>query len=200
MFTGLVSHCVAVRSVQARGRGALLSCPNPWVGDGEDPLQPGESIAVSGCCLTLLGPIGAELAFDLSAETLERTWFAELAPGRKLNLERSLRMGDRLGGHLVSGHVDGSGEIVSLDDSGDGGLRLRVRAPASVERYLVDKGSVTVDGVSLTVVEPRGAQFDLALIPATLAATSLGSARVGQRVHLEADMLGKWIDQLIRTR
>lgn len=200
MFTGLVSHCVAVSSFQARRLGALLRCPNPWADRVEEPVRPGESIAVSGCCLTVVEPLGAELCFDLSAETLARTWFAELAPGRRLNLERSLRMGERLGGHLVSGHVDGTGEILAVSDSGDGGARLSVRVPAGFERYLVEKGSVTLEGVSLTVVEPRGARFDVALIPATLAATSLGVARAGQRVHLEADMLGKWIEQLIRTR
>lgn len=200
MFTGLVSHCVAVHTFQPRGSGALLSCHNPWAGAIDDPLQPGESIAVSGCCLSVVPPIGSELVFELSAETLERTWFAEVVPGRRLNLERSVRLCDRLGGHMVSAHVDGCGEILGVSDSGDGGLRMRLRAPACVERYLIEKGSVTVDGVSLTVVDPRGACFEVALIPSTLRATSLGTARVGQRVHLEADMLGKWIEQLIRTR
>ena len=199
MFTGLVSHCVEVRSVRAHGSGLILVLPNPWH-TGDDPLQPGESIAVSGCCLTAVAPIGPELVFDLSAETLARTWFAESAPGRRINLERSVRLSDRLGGHLVSGHVDGSGRLLELLDSRDGGYRLRFAAPPSVERYLIEKGSVAIDGISLTVVEPRGALFDVAVIPTTWANTSLGTARVGAPVHMEADLVGKWIEQFVRTR
>jgi riboflavin synthase len=200
MFTGLVSHCVELRSVAFRDRGAVLVCPNPWHEDGADLVQAGESIAVSGCCLSAVAPIGRDLSFELSAETLARSWFASLAPGRRLNLERSVRLSDRLGGHLVSGHVDGTGELIELHNSQDGGRRLRFSAPQQVERYLIEKGSVTIDGVSLTVIEPRGGLFDVALIPSTLAATSLGSAAVGDRVHLEADQIGKWIEQLIRAR
>lgn len=208
MFTGIVSDCVQVLAVERRGTGLWVRLENPWrpvPGRAGDPVVPGESISVSGCCLTAVpaageppgGPIGSELCFDLSAETLSRTWFSELAPGRILNLERSVRLSDRLGGHLVSGHVDGTGEILAVADSGDGGRRFGFRAPAAVERYLLDKGSVTIDGVSLTVVDPRGACFDVAVIPATLAATSLGRARAGERVHLEADLVGKWIEKLV---
>lgn len=197
MFTGLISHCVAVIRVERQGSGARLFLGDPWASGTEDPLKPGESIAVSGCCLTVVAPLGSELTFDLSAETLARTWFAELVPGRKLNLERSVRLMDRLGGHLVAGHVDATGEIVAVRDSGDGGKVLRFRAPRAVERYLIDKGSVTIDGISLTVVAPQAGEFDVAVIPTTLAATSLGSAHAGQRVNLEADLVGKWIEKLI---
>jgi riboflavin synthase len=194
VFTGLVNHCVPAIAIERRGgAGARLTLANPWpAGD----VALGESICVSGCCLTVAGPPGRELAFDLSAETLARTWFERLAPGALLNLERSLRLSDRLGGHLVSGHVDGIGEIARIADTGDGGRLLTFRVPPALERYLIDKGSVALDGISLTVVEPRGAEFDVAVIPLTLEHTHLGRARVGQPVNIEADLVGKWIEQL----
>jgi riboflavin synthase len=137
------------------------------------------------------------LDFDLSAETLERTWFAELTAGRLLNLERAMSLGHRLGGHLVSGHVDGVGRIVEIQDSGDGGAVFTFEVAAGLDRYLIEKGSVTVDGISLTVVEPRGCVFDVAVIPLTLSQTSLGRAQVGERVNVEADLVGKWIERLL---
>ncbi|MCC6406169.1 MAG: riboflavin synthase [Planctomycetes bacterium] len=200
MFTGLIEACVAVRSLERRGAGARLTLPEPFP---SWRVAHGESVAVSGCCLTVVGGasaaggVPAPLEFDLSAETLARTWFGELAPGRLVNLERAMRLDDRLGGHLVSGHVDGVGAITRIDDSGDGGWRMGFEVPAGFERYLIDKGSVTIDGISLTVVEPRGRSFDVALIPETLAKTHLGRAEVGQRVNLEADLVGKWIERLV---
>jgi riboflavin synthase len=197
MFTGLISHCVAAARVLPRGDGVRVFLANPWQREADDAPRPGESIAVCGACLTLVEPIGAELAFDLSAETLARTWFGELSAGRMLNLERSVKLSDRLGGHLVSGHVDATGEVVSVRDSSDGGRTIRFRAPPQVERYLIDKGSVAIDGVSLTVVAPERAEFEVAVIPTTLHHTNLGTARAGQRVNLEADLVGKWIEKLI---
>jgi len=139
-----------------------------------------------------------------SAETLEKTWFGELARGRSVdrtvNLERSLRLADRLGGHLVSGHVDTVGEIAGIADSNDGGRVFTFDVPPAFERYLVEKGSVCVDGISLTVVSPRERLFDVAIIPETLKRTNLGTAEVGQSVHLEADMIGKWIERLLAAR
>lgn len=205
MFTGLIEACVPVLAVERRGTGARLRLRRPAAAAGAGPFDAagGASLAVSGCCLTLLpegaeGSAPGELAFDVSAETLARTWFAELEPGRRVNLERALRVGDRLDGHMVSGHVDAIGRITDLADSGDGGRALTVEVPADFARWLIDKGSVTVDGVSLTVVEPEGRRFTVALIPHTLAATHLGEARVGQPVNLEADLVGKWIERLAR--
>lgn len=195
MFTGLISHRLPLAALERQGSGLRMAFENPWL-DGADPVARGESIAVSGVCLTALDPIGPRLAFDLSAETLERTWFRDAAPGRALNLERSVRLSDRLGGHLVSGHVDGIGRLIAIDDAGDGGRRLTIQADA-IARYLVHKGSVALDGVSLTVIEPRAGRFEVAVIPATLAATSLGDARIGQALHLEADMIGKWVEKLV---
>ena len=168
----------------------------------------GDSVAVSGVCLSVaaiqapdgaplkVGTSGARLSFDLSQETLERTWFRELEPGRVMNLERSLRIGDRLDGHLVSGHVDAVGEVVAGEDSGDGGRRLRFEVPEEFSRWLMDKGSITIDGISLTVCDPNENRFDVAVIPVTLEATNLGVAEPGQRVNLEADPIGKWVARL----
>lgn len=209
MFTGLVEACVPVRRVLPRGSGIRLQLPVPRP---DFDTARGASISVAGCCLTVAGfagpggeelgdpTPGADLLFDLSAETLARTRFGSVAEGDPLNLERSLRLGDRLGGHLVSGHVDGLATVAGLADTGDGGVRLDVEVDPGLERYLIQKGSVALDGISLTVVEPAGRRFWVALIPETLAVTSLGRARVGDRLHVEADMLGKWIERLLFER
>jgi riboflavin synthase len=202
MFTGIVEACAPVLELVRAGAGARLVVQDPaddW------RVAPGDSVAVSGCCLTVAErPSTASkaraMAFDLSAETLERTWLGSLAPRRRVNLERALRMGDRLGGHLVSGHVDGLGRVTSSTERGDGGRELECEVADGFERYLVEKGSVTVDGVSLTVVAPRGRSFRVALIPETLARTTLGTARIGDALHLEADMVGKWIERLLEAR
>ena len=204
MFTGLVEARVQVRRVLPQGTGLRLQLPRP--GPDFDAAH-GDSIAVSGCCLTVAGfaeeggASGAcDLVFDLSAETLARTWFSAGCEGRWVNLERSLRMGDRLGGHLVSGHVDGLAEVLSVAPTGDGGVRLVVEVAPGLERYLVPKGSVALDGVSLTVVEPQGRRCSVALIPETLERTSLGRAARGDRLHVEADQIGKWIERLLAER
>jgi riboflavin synthase len=213
MFTGIIEGCSPVRSIQAQGSGIRLWVASPSL--PEEPFQAGlgDSIALSGACLTVAGasepgqtalldpsggvPAGADLMFELSRETLERTWFDALEPGRPVNLERAMRLGDRLDGHLVSGHVDGQGRIVASEDSGDGGRLFTFEVEEGFERYLIEKGSVTIDGISLTVVEPRGRIFQVAVIPLTLELTSLGLAKVGDRVNLEADMIGKWIERLV---
>lgn len=203
MFSGLVEAAVAVEAWEPRGSGARLRLPAPELPPEAPPWAPvrGESLAVSGCCLSVveIAPSGA-VEFDLSAETIERTWFGELEPGRVVNVERALRLGDRLGGHLVSGHVDGMGRIAAIEDSGDGGRLFAFEVEGGFERYLVEKGSVCVDGISLTVVRPEATRFEVAVIPETLERTSLGPASVGDRVHLEADMIGKWIEKLLAQR
>ena len=206
MFSGLVEACVEVRSVEplgAEGQGVRLWLTAPDLTPEQGAWEPvlGESIAVSGCCLTVIeiGPDGG-VAFDLSQETLDCTWLGDLEPGRRMNLERSVRPVDRLGGHLVSGHVDAVGRIAEIQDPGDGGRLFTFEGPADFAGYLVPKGSVTVDGISLTVVRPRGSSFDVAVIPETLARTNLGTAEPGQRVHLEADMIGKWVERILEAR
>jgi riboflavin synthase len=203
MFTGIVEATAPVRSFVPVGRGARLVVPVPF--DGWDA-RPGDSISTSGCCLTVVelapDPAGGApgMVFDLSAETLDRTWLGELTPGRALNLERAARLDTRLGGHLVSGHVDGLGRVVEVVERGDGGWETHFEVPEGFERYLIEKGSITVDGVSLTVVAPRGRRFHVALIPETLRRTTLGTTRAGARVHLEADQIGKWIERLLEAR
>lgn len=199
MFTGIVEARVPVLSFERRGTGARLLLPAPQdLEEGSWSVSPGDSVAVSGVCLTVVEwpGEGEPMGFDLSAETLERSWLGELEPGRTVNLERALCLGERLGGHLVAGHVDATGRLLGSEDAGDGGRTFRFEVPAGFERYLVDKGSVTLDGISLTVVAPRGREFSVAVIPVTLERTSLGMASAGQPINLEADLVGKWIEQL----
>ena len=199
MFTGIVEAAVAVRSWAPSRSGGRLVLSGPPIADWSP--REGQSVAVSGACLTVVeaGPEGTT-AYDLSQETLERTWFRDLAPGRRVNLERALCLGDRLDGHLVSGHVDGLGRLLANEDAGDGGRELTFEVDPALARYLVPKGSVTLDGISLTVIEPGGARFRVAVIPTTLERTALADAHVGDRVNVEVDLIGKWIERLVGAR
>ena len=196
MFTGIVETRVPVRELEPRGEGARLVLPAPDLAGWE--VEIGQSIAVCGACLTVaeIGPDGS-MAFDLSPETLDRTWFRALAPGRPVNLERAMLLSARIDGHLVAGHVDGGATLVAKGPTDDGGAVYRFEVDAELDRYLIEKGSITLDGVSLTVVRPEARQFSVALIPLTLEITNLGGAEVGQRVNCEADMIGKWIERLV---
>ncbi len=199
MFTGLIEARVSIHSLESQGTGARLVLERPDFGPNRRPFEPemGESIAISGCCLTLADLVEGRPVFELTHETLGRTWFGEARAGEVVNVERSLTLMDRLGGHLVSGHVDGVGRLVEKSDSGDGGALYTFEVPDGFERYLIEKGSVGIDGISLTVVQPKGRRFDVALIPETLARTSLGASELGSRIHLEADMVGKWVERLV---
>jgi len=212
MFSGLIEACVTVRAWRPSGTGGVLTLPAP---SAEWATSRGDSVAVSGCCLTvsnlrtpgsetegvLDATPGADMEFELSAETLDRTWFGEsLSSGRPVNLERSLTLETRLGGHMVSGHVDGCGRVAAIEDSGDGGRFFTFEVPDDFRRYLIEKGSVGIDGISLTVVKPEGNQFGVAVIPVTLDVTSLGSVEVGSPIHLEADMIGKWVERMLQER
>lgn len=196
MFTGLVEARGEILAVQARASGLRLWVRRP-AADFET--SPGDSISVSGACLTVVDDPAAPgaLAFDLSAETLALTWFGAARPGASVNLERALQLGERLGGHLVSGHVDGLATVAARRDSGDGGAELLIEVRPEHARFLIQKGSVTLDGVSLTVVRPQGARFVVALIPETLSRTTLDEAAPGRRLHLEVDLIGKWIERLM---
>ncbi|MBI5850699.1 MAG: riboflavin synthase [Planctomycetes bacterium] len=199
MFTGLVQGIGTVRAFRSVGGEADLEVELGPLGDS---LRPGDSVALSGVCCTKVGDRPA--SFRLSAETLDRTWFDELVPGRRLNLEPALRAGDPLGGHLVQGHVDGVGRIAAGIDPVLGG-ELAVEVPGGLARYCVEKGSLAVDGVSLTIagVAPSAEGrviVRIAVIPHTATATTLGVARVGQRVNLEVDVIGKYVERLLEAR
>ncbi|TMA73754.1 MAG: riboflavin synthase [Deltaproteobacteria bacterium] len=175
----------------AAGGGARLT-----IRGGPRGLRIGESIAVSGACMTVTRIRGTTFVVDVSPESVRRTTLGALRPGKRVNLERSLRLADRLSGHLVFGHVDGIGELRSVTREGDGAL-FRFGVPASLARYLVEKGSVAVDGISLTVFECTARSFTVAVIPHTLAVTTLGDRRPGDRVNLESDMLARYVDQVV---
>lgn len=191
MFTGIVECCGEVLAVEARGGVRRLTVRAPGFGR----LPVGSSVAVNGVCLTVVD--AAEDAFSVEAvpETLRRTNLGELAPGSPVNLERAARIGDRLDGHLVTGHVDATGVIEALDpDPADHEVRwLRVHAPADVMRYVVPKGSIAVDGISLTVVAAEGAALTATIVPHTWRVTNLRYRRPGDRVNLEADLIGKYV-------
>jgi riboflavin synthase len=159
-------------------------------------LARGESVAIDGACLTVSARRGSRFAVDVSPESLRRTTLGRAAPGTPVNLERALRLADRLGGHLVLGHVDGVGRLERITPDGDWRL-YRFRAPAPVARYLVEKGSIAVDGVSLTVFACGRGAFTVALIPHTLATTTLGRKQPGDAVNLEADVLMKHVERLL---
>jgi riboflavin synthase len=194
MFTGIVEHAGTVVSLKTAGEKSVLRIDLGSVAKG---CRTGDSISVAGTCLTLTGkPARGIGTFEAVKETLSRTTLGRLRAGAKVNLERAMQVGDRLGGHFVQGHVDGVGTVRG-NGGPDGAWVLSVAAPTDVLRCLIPKGSVAVDGVSLTVatLEPKG--FTVALVPHTLGATTLGALRKGDRVNLEADLLGKWVLRLM---
>jgi riboflavin synthase len=196
MFTGIVEERGTVRALDQHEGGARIEITATTVlADAEI----GASIAVNGCCLTVveLGPDW--WAADAVTETLVRTSLGRLAIGDPVNLERPLRLDDRLGGHLVQGHVDGVGELVDRTRQPDGSTRMRFRLPARLTRYLVEKGSITVDGISLTVAALHDDGFEVAVIPHTLDATNLGTLSAGSEVNLEVDVLAKYVERLLTS-
>jgi riboflavin synthase len=190
MFTGLIETVGTARRLVRSGGGARLEIEVKW----PDDLLPeqGDSIAVNGACLTALSPSAVAFTADLSPETLDRTLLGEIQPGHRVNLERALRLGDRIGGHLVQGHVDAHVQIVSIHPEG-GFQRWRLSLPADHAREIASKGSVTLHGVSLTVSTLGRDWFEVALIPETLGSTTLGKLATGARLHLETDVLAKYV-------
>lgn len=193
MFTGLVEGMGIVGQNQPIPGGRRLRVDLGVCADG---VRLGDSICVSGVCLTVAALAGAEAQFELSGETLARSGFASLQNGHKVNLERSLRLGDRLGGHFLSGHVDGLGRLHSIQQEG-GFATYRLEVPAALRPLLVEKGSLGVDGVSLTVAALHEDGCSVALIPETLARTTLGAARAGDALRLEADLIAKHVARLM---
>ena len=194
MFTGIVQATGTVAGAEARGGDLRLVIEAPDAGCANIP--PGDSVSVSGCCLTVVAGDERTLAFDLSNETLSLTTLGALRRGDRVNLEPALRLSDRLGGHLVSGHVDGVGSIVSIEPDARS-QRWMLEAPAALMRYIAAKGSVCVDGVSLTVNGIDGHRFGVNLIPHTVAATTFADRGVGDRVNLEVDLLARYIERML---
>ncbi len=191
MFTGIIQHVGRVVAAGPRGGGRRLAID---VGSLAEGLAPGASLAVNGACLTARTVRGGHAEFDAVAETVSRTTLGDLRPGDRVNLERALRLGDGLDGHLVQGHVDGLAEVQAVRKSGaGGGWVVRFVAPLDLTGQMVPKGSVAIDGVSLTLVDVAGGEFSVALIPETLERTTLADLAPSRRVNIETDVLGKYV-------
>jgi len=194
VFTGIIEELGSVRAIDRREGGARLEIAATAV---LADARPGDSIAVNGCCLTVVDRGDGWWAADAVVETLERTALGSLEPDDPVNLERPLRLSDHLGGHLVQGHVDAVGRVAARTPLADGSTRFTFSAPADVLRYIVEKGSITVDGISLTVAALGDDAFDVAVIPHTLAVTTLGHKDRGAAVNLEADLIAKYVERLL---
>ena len=186
MFTGIVEELGRVASRE--GSRVVVRSP---IAASDTSI--GDSVSIGGVCLTVVGLDGDELSFDISQETFDRTSLEALRSGDAVNVERPATLASRLGGHLVQGHVDGLAEVTAVRPEGVDGARLSVRLPAGLLRHVVEKGSITLDGVSLTVAALNGDVIDVALIPHTLHVTTLGSARVGDRLNVEVDVIAKYV-------
>ena len=191
MFTGLVETMGQVHALELRTAGVRLVIDAPAIVEG---IQIGDSIANNGCCLTVVQINATLLGFDAGPETLACTNLGQKQVGDNINLERSVCLGDRLGGHLVTGHVDGLGELVKREDDQDWST-FWFKTPPNLSRQMASKGSITVDGISLTLVDVADAQFSVALIPHTLEVTTFGKLQVGDQVNLETDLLAKYVER-----
>jgi riboflavin synthase len=196
VFTGIIEEKGKVVRAERQGKGLRLSLEVPV---GLTEISLGDSINVNGACLTVVEKKGQALTVDVSSETLERTTFGDLQEGEGVNLERALRMMDRLGGHIVTGHIDGVGIVVEKRREGDF-ILIRIKAPHPVMKYVVRKGSIAIDGISLTVNECQGDEIGMTLIPFTLQKTTLLQKKAGDRVNVEADILGKYVERLLNSK
>jgi len=195
MFTGIVEELGIVTAYQPHAAGAriVIGCSHVL-----SDLTLGASIAVNGACLTAVEITGDSFAADLAPETLDRTNLGTLCPGSRVNLERPVTPTTRLSGHIVQGHVDATGELVAIDSIGDGNWWIRLRVPQGLDRYFVEKGSITLDGISLTIarLEP-GPVVNVTIIPHTYAHTTLGTAKPGDKINVEVDVLAKHVEKLL---
>jgi riboflavin synthase len=196
MFSGIVEARGTVAELRSEPPGCRLIVREPKIAEAA---KVADSISVNGCCLTVIETSGPTFAFQAGPETLARTNLGELKPGSFVNLERALAVGDRLGGHFVTGHIDGVGTLQSREDHGDWSF-FWFELPRRLSRQMASKGSVAVDGVSLTIVDSGPDRFSVALIPYTLAVTTLGPLQAGEKVNLETDVLAKYVDRLIEAR
>lgn len=195
MFSGIIADVGVIKSAQDREGGLRLTVATEAL--GMDDVQLGDSIAVNGVCLTVVALDGNDFTVDVSRETLNCTVGLEHQGGR-VNLEKALRLSDRLGGHMVSGHVDGVGEVVSFIDIGES-WTLTVRAPQALAKYIAAKGSITINGVSLTVNRVEGMEFDVNLIPHTLQVTTLNELKAGAEVNLEIDLIARYVERMMNA-
>jgi riboflavin synthase len=195
MFTGIIEELGTVEAIEARAAGSRIKVRGKKVMSG---LTEGSSIAVNGVCLTAIDPRGDAFHADLAPETLRRSNLGALIAGSRVNLERPLSPSGRLDGHIVQGHVDGVGEFLSLEDLGAGNWWLRIRVPGELDQYLVYKGSIAIDGISLTIAALEGDVLSVTIIPHTYQNTSLGGYRRGAKVNLECDILAKHVEKLLR--
>jgi len=192
MFTGLIEDTGRVASLQRRGEAGILAVETALP---TAEIDIGDSVAVNGACLTVTASTLRSLTFDVSPESLSRTTIGKLCSGSAVNLERALKLGDRLGGHIVSGHIDCAGQLVRSENRA-GNHQLQFSLPPAHARYLVEKGSVTIDGISLTVNTVSQNGFSVNIIPHTYSSTTLGQLKVGDRVNLETDIIGKYVERL----
>ena len=195
MFTGLVEATGTVRSLELLGEQARLTVAVPFASE----LADGESVAVNGCCLTVTGSDEKAASFDVLKQTLDVTSLGELSEGRLVNLERAMLAGDRFGGHFVQGHVDATGEILDLSLHGQD-HRLEISLPDDIQKLCIDKGSLAIDGISLTIAELKENSAVFWIIPHTMEMTRLSDASVGQKVNLEADVIAKHVARLLESR
>jgi riboflavin synthase len=194
MFTGLIQDIGKIQSVERKGEGIRLTISTQL---DLSHTKIGDSISLDGACLTVVRLSGRTLTVDASPETLRRTTLLTVGQGQPVNLEMPLKMSDPLGGHFVAGHVDGTGEIIEVAPEGNF-LRYRFRVPAEIARYLIEKGSVAVDGISLTVTECRDQEFVVSIIPHTAQSTTLGKKKAGDRVNVENDLIAKYVEKFVR--
>ena len=192
MFTGIVEEAGLVKAVTRRGHGWSIEVEAGAVASGT---RPGESVAVNGCCLTVTEVAGKKLLFDLLEETREKTNLQTVQPGGRVNLESSLRGNGKVGGHFVTGHIDGMGQVLRWARSGED-WELEVEVPAGFERYLVPKGCVAIDGISLTIGRVDGRKFNVWIIPHTHEVTTLKDRKEGDKVNLECDLLAKYVEKM----
>ncbi|MEV8415907.1 riboflavin synthase [Streptomyces niveus] len=195
MFTGIVEELGEVTAVENLDDSSRFRLRGPAV---TEDAKHGDSIAVNGVCLTVVDLAEGEFTADVMAETLKRSSLGALVPGSRVNLERPMAVGDRLGGHIVQGHVDGTGTVVEREASENWEI-VKISLPADLTRYVVEKGSITVDGVSLTVVDAGPDYFTISLIPTTLALTTLGIKQPGDPVNLEVDVIAKYVERLMAS-
>lgn len=196
MFTGIVEELAAITSVDDQSGGRELRVKTRFASE----LQEGHSIALNGCCVTVTAPDSDSFGAHLMPETLGRTNLGDVQPGDRINIERTVRNDGRFDGHIVQGHIDDVAAITKIEPLPDGSARMEFEIPETLIRYIVPKGSVALDGVSLTVVDSEQGQCAVALIPHTLAVTTLGFKHVGDRLNVEVDVLAKYVERLIQKR